>query len=81
MDGVVGKYEMVAEQSIFADWFSGTLRMSTGHEVFKEQMDFGQYFSSEFFAELQGGIVTRTWNVFRDRQANEIPDPCTTSEY
>ena len=45
--------------------------MPTGREVTRVHGGYGSKYSSEFFAEIADGMVTKTWNEFNNEQDDD----------
>jgi hypothetical protein len=67
--GVDGAFRLRPGPEIPATWFSGVLRMPTGGLIARSVASYMPTFCSEFFAQVDRGIVVRTWN-----ESNEAPD-------
>lgn len=66
LTGVEGIYELLPGPDIPATWFSGTLRMPTGGVVSYIDGLYLPKYSSEFFANVERGVVVKTWNEFNE---------------
>ena len=62
LNDVRGTYRLTPGPPLFAEWFSGTLRMAAGGLVQYLHSGHLSRFEREFFAEVKDGIVVRTWN-------------------
>jgi hypothetical protein len=59
---------------IFADWFTGTLRLADGELVNYVHGGFASSFAREIFMELEHGVVLKTWTQQNDgRYFKPIP--------
>lgn len=61
--GLVGIYQMEGEEPIFADWFSGTLRIPRGEMIQYVHMGFGSVYEQDLLVTIVKGVVTRTKTV------------------
>jgi hypothetical protein len=64
--GVEGIYKLLPGPDIPATWFSGTLRMPTGGVVSNVDGLYLPKYSSEFFANVERGVIVKTWNEFNE---------------
>ncbi len=55
--GLRGRYALVGEEPIFADWFSGMLRVSVGDVLEYVHMGFGSVFEGEIHIQVENGLV------------------------
>jgi hypothetical protein len=60
--GVSGLHRITPGPALEATWFSGVLRMPTGGLLHFQHAGYASMYRSEFFAEVEGGVVVRTWN-------------------
>lgn len=54
---VVGRYRLIGEQPLLADWFSGTLTVPCGELVQYVHMGFGSVYASEIHIHVERGVV------------------------
>jgi len=59
-----GKYRLVGDEPLFADWFSGVLRIPKGKLLEYVHFGFESVYEQELLIEIKKGIVTRTWNRY-----------------
>lgn len=60
--GLKGIYRLLPGPDLPATWFTGTLRMPTSGMIEFVNSDYDTRYCSEFFAEVERGVVVRTWN-------------------
>lgn len=60
---LTGRYVLVGKEPLFADWFSGTLRIPKGEVVEYVHMGFGSVFEQEIHVKVKHGIVTKTQTI------------------
>lgn len=63
---IKGIYHLLPGPDIPATWFTGTLRMPTGAVQHYVHGGYLSRYESEFFAEVQRGIIVRIWNEFNE---------------
>jgi hypothetical protein len=54
---VVGRYRLIGEEPLLADWFSGTLTVPCGELVQYVHMGFGSVYSSEIHIRVERGAI------------------------
>lgn len=65
---IQGRYEMIGDDPILADWFSGILRIPRGGLLQYVHMGFESVHERDLFVKVDGGRVTESWTVDnRDR--------------
>lgn len=57
---LVGRFQLLDGDPIFADWFSGVLRISQGNELLYVHMGFGSVYEEEIHIKIDKGIVVGT---------------------
>jgi hypothetical protein len=57
---VEGRYELKGEGPLFADWFSGVLRVPRGKVIAYVHMGFGSVFEEELHIVVEKGLVKAT---------------------
>lgn len=60
---VVGRYEMLGDEPIFADWFSGVLSIPRGELLRYVHMGFGSVYEQNLYLKVEGGRVVESWTV------------------
>jgi hypothetical protein len=55
--GLVGIYSLVGAEPLFADWFTGVLRIPRGEMLQYVHMGFGSVFEEEVHIRIEKGIV------------------------
>ena len=63
---IIGRYKIIGESLIFADWFSGVIRISRGNILHYVHMGFGSVYEKELHVEIANGIIMKT-KVFDNR--------------
>ena len=61
-----GRFELKGDEPLFADWFTGVLRIPQGEMLQYVHMGFGTVFEEELHIKVENGIVTKT-KVFANR--------------
>jgi hypothetical protein len=56
--GLTGAYTLVGADPLFADWFTGVLRVPRGRELESVHMGFGSLYEEELHLRVEEGIVT-----------------------
>lgn len=54
-----GKYTLTPGEPIFAEWFTGVLRVPRGEEILHVNMGFGSIFQQEQHIRVENGIALR----------------------
>ena len=57
---VLGRFELLGDEPLFADWFSGTLRIPRGKLVKYVHSDFASIFEKELKITIEKGVVKET---------------------
>jgi len=57
---VIGKYKIVGESPIFADWFSGVIRIPRGKMLLYVHVGFGSVYEEELHLKIENGLVVET---------------------
>ena len=68
---VEGVFKVLPGPDIPATWYSGTLRMPTGGMLSYVHGGYLSKYSSEFFAEIERGVVVKTWNEYNEPEPPE----------
>lgn len=63
LTGLRGKYRLVGSEPLFADWFTGVLRIPVGRQLEYVHMGFGSVFERELHIKIERGIVTRSREI------------------
>jgi hypothetical protein len=71
--GLQGRYRLTGREPLFADWFSGVLRIPQGELLHYVHMGFASVYESEEHIAIERGIVTDTREIDNRRQSNN-PD-------
>jgi|GEM_PF-3768974 len=72
---IIGRYELLGGDPLFADWYSGTLLLPAGPMLHDGHHGYGNVFLRVHLIRIQAGQVTKTKNVWdwwklRDRRNN-----------
>lgn len=65
-----GRYKLSENNPIFADWFTGTLRIPQGKMLHYVHMGYGSVFERELYTKIENGIVTKSKII--DNQNNNV---------
>jgi hypothetical protein len=55
---LLGRYKIVGDEPILADWFTGVLRIPKGELLHYVHMGFGSVYEQEIHIKIEQGIVT-----------------------
>ncbi len=58
-----GRFKLAADEPVFADWFTGTLRIPQGEMMHYVHMGFGSVFEREIHIKIEKGVVTRSKTI------------------
>jgi hypothetical protein len=58
-----GKYRIIGKTPIFADWFSGIIRIPKGEELHYIHMGFGTIYEKEIHVKIEKGVVIKTKEI------------------
>jgi hypothetical protein len=61
--GLRGRLALVGEEPLFADWFSGTLRIPRAEQLLTGHMDSASPYEQELLLSLRRGVVLSTETV------------------
>ncbi len=61
--GLRGRYELRGEGPVFADWFTGALRIPEGKMLQYVHMGFGSVYEREIHVRVQNGIVLESRSI------------------
>ena len=70
--GLRGKFELVGEEPLFADWFSGMLRIPDGELIEYIHMGFASVYEREIHIKIDQGVVVSSETI--ENRGKEI-DP------
>jgi hypothetical protein len=74
---VGGRYRLNGDEPLFADWFSGVLRIPKGEVILYVHMGFGSVFEQEVQVKIEHGFVTKTKVVDnRGKEHDEVQLRC-----
>lgn len=57
---VIGIYNLIGEELLFAEWYSGTLRVQAGKMIRRPFIGYSSICEREFEIEVKDGVVTNT---------------------
>jgi hypothetical protein len=60
---IQGRYEMLGDEPILADWFSGVLCIPRGELLRYVHMGFESVYEQDLFVRVEGGGVVESWTV------------------
>ncbi len=69
---IIGRYKVVSGSPIFADWFSGVIRIPRGELLHYVHMGFGSVYEEEVHVKIEKGVVVKT-KVIDNRQKKVDP--------
>lgn len=58
-----GRFKLAANKPVFADWFTGTLRIPQGEMLRYVHMGYGSIFERELHIKIEKGIVTKSKTI------------------
>jgi len=56
---IIGRYKIISDSPIFANWFSGAIRIPKGEMLHYVHMGFGSVFEEELHVKIDKGIVVK----------------------
>ncbi len=59
LTGITGRYKITGETPIFAEWFSGVIRIPKGEQLHYVHMGFGTVYEKEIHVKIEKGVVTK----------------------
>lgn len=69
---IMGRYKIAGESPIFAEWFSGVIRIPRGDILQYVHMGFGSVYEEELHVKIENGLVVKTELI--DNRRKEV-DP------
>ncbi len=63
LKGVYGVYKLEGEEPLFADWFTGVLRVPLGGLIQYVHMGFGSVYEGELHIKIENGVVMRSRTI------------------
>jgi hypothetical protein len=75
LTGLRGRYRLLGDDPLFADWFSGVIRVPQGRLLHYIHMGFGSVFARELHIRIECGNIVRSrtrHNCFRRLDFKEI---------
>lgn len=63
LTGVQGRYEVLGDEPVPADWFSGVLRVPRGELLRYVHMGFESVYERDLYVKVEAGTVVETWTV------------------
>lgn len=71
--GITGKFKLIDTSPVFADWFTGVLRIPQGNRLHYVHMGFGSVFEHELHIKIDKGIVIETVTIDnRNKDVNKL---------
>jgi hypothetical protein len=67
---LAGSYALIGSEPLFADWFTGVLRVPAGRELEDVHMGFGSVYEEELHLRVEEGVVTASRKV--DNRGKQI---------
>ncbi|PWQ98840.1 hypothetical protein [Leucothrix pacifica] len=58
-----GNFQLADKTPIFADWFTGVLRVPQGNMMHYVHMEFGSVYECEMHIYIEGGIITKSKTI------------------
>jgi len=58
--GLCGQYKLQGEEPLFADWFTGVLRIPRGRMLHYVHMGFGSVYEKELHIKIEKGVVVKS---------------------
>ncbi|MDO8312890.1 MAG: hypothetical protein Q7T25_13220 [Sideroxyarcus sp.] len=74
---VIGIYNLIGDELLFADWYSGTLEVQAGKMIRHPRVGYDSRHEREFEIEVKNGVVIKTKGKIYDesgRLTNPSPD-------
>ena len=72
LTGVCGCVVLVGSEPLFADWFTGVIRVPQGEQLQYVHMGFGSVYEEELHLKIEKGLVTAS-RVLDNREITRIP--------
>jgi hypothetical protein len=69
---LIGRFQLRGDDPLFADWFTGVLRIPQGELLEYVHMGFGSVYERELHIKIENGIVTAS-QVHDNREASRDP--------
>jgi hypothetical protein len=63
LTGLRGLYQLVGDEPLLADWFTGILRIPQGELLHYVHMGFGSVYEQELHVKIEQGVVTNTRQI------------------
>lgn len=65
--GLWGKYRLTDGEPVFADWFTGVLRIPQGKVIHEVYVAYGSFYEEELYLKVEKGVVVKSRLVdYRD---------------
>jgi hypothetical protein len=58
--GLVGRYRLLGDAPLFAEWFSGVIRIPRGSMLLYVHMGFGSVYARELHLRIENGLVVES---------------------
>lgn len=72
--GIRGQFSLSEGEPLFADWFSGVLRIPKGQRLHYVHMGFGSVFEEEIHIKIEQGLVTAQTTIDNRNQSHNPTD-------
>lgn len=70
--GLEGRYRLDGREPLFADWFTGVLRIPRGDMIQYFHIGYGSVFEEEVYVKVEQGVITETHVIDnRDKKHDE----------
>jgi len=69
---IIGKYKIVSNSPILADWFSGVIRIPKGKMLHYVHMGFGSVYEEELHVKIDKGVVIKSKTT--DNRGKEVDE-------
>ena len=67
-----GRLNLAGDEPVFADWFTGTLRIPKGERLHYVQREYDSVYEQEMHVKIEKGIVTKSKTIDnRDKYINK----------
>lgn len=69
---IIGRYKIVGNSPILADWFSGVIRIPRGEMLHYVHMGFGSVYEEELHVKIEKGVIVKVKTIDnRDKKVDE----------
>ncbi len=70
LNEIIGRYKKISDQPLFANWFSGVLRIPSGKLMQPIHMGFGTVYEKELHIKIEEGVVIKEREI--DNSSKDI---------